>query len=288
MGIAYGVYYFIYSKYDKECQERKSIYERFYNISVQLDDFSKTQTKIDELKDSLEDAFAIYKDTFYSNEQNMNAYKVRILDLLKEIEISTEGEDTVVQTNTDDNIELQLKLKASYNKICKFLFELERYSKVNSIVMDYKDNVEIKASPILFSAEINDCFSGRSSVDFIDDEIRRAGYFKEISDKIDEVKDIGYIQSWRDFEPIPKSPFYYYYHVQPVKPAGGGGGGFIPSKPSITIDGIMYEKQNPMVIINGKFYYKGDVVNRSKIVQINKNSITVNHFGKMITIKMEN
>ena len=181
-----------------------------------------------------------------------------------------------------------MKLKASYNKICKFLFELERYSKVNSIVMDYKDNVEIKASPILFSAEINDCFSGRSSVDFIDDEIRRAGYFKEISDKIDEVKDIGYIQSWRDFEPIPKSPFYYYYHVQPVKPAGGGGGGFIPSKPSITIDGIMYEKQNPMVIINGKFYYKGDVVNRSKIVQINKNSITVNHFGKMFTIKMEN
>ena len=283
--VAYLIYSYIYCSYDKEFQDRKSVYERFSNINSQLDDFSSIQTKMDELDESLSEDFSIYKDTFYSNEQNINAYKVRILELLKETDIRLDKNDSVVQEKKDNSIEITLKIKASYKQICKFLFELERYSKVLSINMDYKENVEIKTVPILFSASVNDCFSGRYTIDFIDDDIRKAGYFKEISDKIEKEKNLGYIATWRDFEPIPKSPFYLYVPEKVVKTGGGGGK---VEKPSIVIDGIMYEKQHPMAIIGGKFYYVGDVYNGCKIIQINGNNIKVNKSGVIFTIKMEN
>ena len=284
--IAYLVYNYIYGSYDKDFKERKSVYERFSNINSQLDDFGSIQTKMDELDESLGEVFSIYKDTFYSNEQNINAYKVRILELLKETEISLQKDDSIVQEKKDNSIEITLKMKASYKQVCKFLFELERYSKVLSITMDHKENVEIKTVPILFSSEVNDCFSGRNTIDFIEDDIRKAGYFKEISDKIEKAKNVGYIQTWRDFEPIHKNPFYMYVPERTVKK--GGGGGVKVEKPSIVIDGIMYEKQHPMVIIGGKFYYVGDVYNGCKIIQINGNNIKVNKSGVIFTIKMEN
>lgn len=281
--VAYFVYDFVYLKAKKECNDRKAVYERFNNISVQLDDFGSIQMKMDELKDSLSEMFSIYKDTFYSNEQNVNAYKVRILDLLKETGISVK-EDDLVQENKDKTVEITLKLKTTYQKICKFLFELERYSKVLSFTMDYENNIEMKITPILFSPEVNDNFSGRNTIDFIDDDVRKAGYFKEISDKIFKAKDVGYIQTWRDFEPIPETPFYLYVPEKKVKVAAP----VTVAKPTIVIDGIMYEKQKPMVIIGGKFYYVGDVYNGSKIVQINVNNIKVNTSGTVFTIKMEN
>lgn len=281
--VAYFVYDFVYFKAKKECNDRKAVYERFNSISAEIDDFGSIQMKMDELKDSLTEMFSIYKDTFYSNEQNVNAYKVRILELLKETEIPVKEED-IVQENKDNTVEITLKLKTSYQKICKFLFELERYSKVLSLKMDYENNVEMKATPILFSTEVNDSFSGRNTIDFIDDDVRKAGYFKEISDKIFKAKDVGYIQTWRDFEPIPETPFYVYVVEKKAKVAAP----VAVSKPSIVIDGIMYEKQKPMVIIEGKFYYVGDVYKGSKITQINVNNIKVNTSGTVFTIKMEN
>ena len=32
---------------------------------------------------------------------------------------------------------------------------------------------------------------------------------KEIVDKIESVKNIGEINSWREFQPIPRNPFYF-------------------------------------------------------------------------------
>lgn len=280
--VAYFVYDFIYFKYNKECNDRKSVYERFRSISTEIDDFGSIQMKMDELNNSLTDMFTIYKDTFYSNEQNVNAYKERILVLLKETGIPVK-EENVIQENKNNTVELTLKLKASYQKTCKFLFEVERYSKVSYLTMDYENNVEMKITPILFSSEVNDNFSGRNSVEFLDDDVRKAGYFKEISDKIFKIKDVGHIQTWRDFEPIPETPFYFFVQEKPVKTTT-----VTATKPTIVIDGIMYEKQKPMVIIEGKFYYVGDVYKGSKIVQINTNNIKVNNNGGVFTIKMEN
>ena len=286
-GVAYACYVYVYSKYAGIRDERKGVYEKFYNISKQLDDFVKIQTNMDEQKNSIMEPLTIYEDTFYSNEQNKTAYKVRLLDLLKSLDISV-NDESIVQEQKDDNIVVTMTINIDYEKVCKLLFELERYSRVDSIDMDYKGNFVIVTSPILFDEQINDCFSGRSSIDFIDDDIRRTGYFREVYDKIMEVKDVGDIPSWREFQPIPKNPFYFY--VPPKKVTGTGGGGKVHyGKPDkIVIDGIMYETKKPIVIIEGKFYYVGNTYKNCKIVKINENSINVNYYGKVYTIKMEN
>jgi hypothetical protein len=182
---------------------------------------------------------------------------------------------------------MKITINTDYERLCRFLFEIERYSTVDNIEMNYKGDIVINTSPILFDDQINDCFSGRSSIDLIDDDIKRAGYFKEIVDKIDSVKDIGEISSWREFQPIPRNPFYFY--VPPKKTSGGSGNKVYYTKlEKIPIDGIMYDKQKPMVIIEGKFYYVGSTYKNCKIVQINENNIKVNHYGKIYTMRMEN
>ena len=286
IAMAFVVYNHFYCKYDVIRNERKEVYEKFYNISKQLDDFVSIQTKIDEQKDSMFEYFSIYEDTFYSNEQNKTAYKVRILDLLKSLEI-TINEDALAQEQSGDNILMKVTFNTDYERFCKFLFEIERYSIVDKIEMNYKGDIVIAASPILFDTRINDCFSGRSSIDLIDDDIRRSGYFKEISDRILKIKDLGDLPSWRDFQPIPKTPFYFY--VPPKKVVKGSGGQVYYAKPDkINIDGIMYDKQKPIVIIEGKFYYVGNTYKNCKIVQINENNIKVNCYGKIYTMRMEN
>ncbi len=286
-GLAYVCYTYVYTKYANIRNERKSVYEKFYNISKQLDDFINIQTSMDENKNSIMEPLTIYEDTFYSNEQNKTAYKVRILDLLKSLDITIKDED-IVQAQRGDNVSITVNMNTDYERVCKFLFEIERYSVIDTIDMDYKGNFKIVTSPILFDGQVNDCFSGRSSVDSIDDDIRRSGYFREIYDKIMEVKNVGDIPSWREFQPIPKNPFYYY--VPPKKVSGSGSGKVINyGKPDkIVIDGIMYESKKPIVIIDGKFYYVGSTYKNCKIVQINESNIKINHYGKIYTVKMEN
>ena len=289
IGVAYVCYNYLYLKYAGIRDERKGVYEKFYNISKQLDDFVNIQTKIDEKNNYLEEYFSVYEDTFYSNEQNKTAYKVRISDLLKSLDITINDEAiTQEQKEDEDNISMKITINTDYERLCKFLFEIERYSTVDKIEMDYKGNIVVYTSPILFDEPINDCFSGRSSIDLIDDDIRRAGYFKEISDKIlEEINNIGEMHSWREFQPIPKSPFYFYVPPKKTKVGIGGSGGYRPME-KINIDGIMYDKQKPMVIIEGKFYYVGSTYKNCKIIQINENNIKVNHYGKVHTIRMEN
>ena len=287
-GVAYVCYTYVYGKYALERDERKGVYEKFYNISKQLDDFVNIQTNMDEQKNSIMEPLMIYEDTFYSNEQNKTAYKVKILDLLKRLDITTD-EESISQEQKDDNISTTITINTDYERVCKFLFELERYSRIETITMNYKGDLVIVTSPILFDQQVNDCFSGRSSIDSIDDDIRKSGYFREIYDKIMEVKDVGDIPSWRDFQPIPKNPFYYY--VAPKKVSGGSGGGKAINygKPDkIVIDGIMYDSQKPIVIIEGKFYYVGNTYKNCKIVKINESSININHYGKIYTVRMEN
>ncbi|MCR4662589.1 MAG: hypothetical protein K5622_01715 [Endomicrobiaceae bacterium] len=287
LGLAYVCYNYIYLKYANVRDERRGVYEKFHNISKQLDDFVNIQTSMDEQKNSIMEPLSIYEDTFYSNEQNKTAYKVRILDLLKSLDIPTK-DGAITQEQRDDNLFVTVTINTDYERVCKFLFELERYSNIKTIDMDYKGDFVIVTTPILFDEQINDCFSGRSSIDSIDDDIRKSGYFREIYDKIMEVKDVGDIPSWREFQPIPKNPFYYYV---PPKAAGTGGAKRVVNygKPDrIVIDGIMYEAHKPIVIIEGKFYYVGNTYKNCKIVQINENNIKVNYYGKIYTIGMEN
>ena len=289
--ILYLIYNFFYLKYYKEYNSRTDVYNRFYNINIVLDDFTNIQTRMDEESKDIENIISEYEDTFCTNEQKINSYKDKIKDLLQEIEIPI-LDDTISQEEKEDkSIEFELNLRADYSQICKFLFELERYSAVSFISMDYLGNVKIKVKPILFSTPVNDSFYGRTSVDFIDDDIKRIGFFKEISDQIFEIKDVGYIQTWRDFEPIPKDPFYFYEPIRQTKVTNNTKKKKklkpqLKVPPTIVLDGIMYEKINPVVIIDGKFYYTGSVYKNCKIIKINENSIDISYYGNIYNIKM--
>ena len=109
-------------------------------------------------------------------------------------------------------------------------------------------------------------------------------YFEEIFDKTQKAKkNLGKIPTWEDFKPVPRSPFY---KVPKVSSSGGkvySGG----SAPSISIDGIMYDKTDPIAIIGGKFYHLGDTYGGAKIVNINPSSIQVNYYGRIHTYKMK-
>lgn len=282
LGIFYAIYVYVYSEFKNEYNERVKVYGRFLNVNAQLSDFGNFQMKIDEQKDSIFETITPYQEFFVPNNQNISSYKEKIVKLLKKNDIEVK-ENSITQTQNDNNISLEIKINATYDQICKFLFEIENFSSISNIKMDYKGNVVMNCSPILFSEQINDNFSGRGSKVGLDD-ITTAGYFKEIFDKIQGVKDVGYITTWRDFEPIPKNPFYFYVAPKKVKTGYVGGG----VKPEIVIDGIMYETKNPIVIIEGKFYYTGDRYKKAKIVKINQNNIKVENYGKVYTIKMEN
>ena len=283
--ILYVVYFYVYSKNKNNYNERVAVYERFYNISIQLDDFSNIQMKMDEQRDSIIETTSYYQDLFNSNDQNINSYKNRVSKLLEKSGIDLK-DSSIVQIQKGNNIALQIKTIADYPKICSFLFEIEKFSEVSNIKMDYKNNVVMECSPILFSGQVNDNFSGRISKVKVDD-VAAIGYFKEIFDKIQEVKNVGYIPTWRDFEPIPNSPFYHY--VAPKKTVKKSGSYVVKSeKPEFVIDGIMYEKNNPIVIIEGKFLYTGDKYKNAKIVKINQNNIKVEYYGKTYILKMEN
>ena len=288
LSVACVCYVFVYSKYAGIRSEKKMVYEKYYDINKQLDDFANMQMKMNDQIDSLSEPFFVYEDTFYSNEQNKTAYKVKILDLLKSLGVNVGSESLVQEQTKDGNISMKIKINTEYERLCKFLFEIEKYSIIDNISVDYKGNIVIQVSPILFDEQTSDFFSGKSSIDLIDDDVRKAGYFKEIADKIDEVKEIGEVNSWREFQPIPRNPFYYY--VQPKKNTDTASVNKVSNakQDKIKIDGIMYDKQNPMVIIDGKFYYIGGTYKNYKIVQINENNIKVNNSGKVYTIKIEN
>jgi hypothetical protein len=282
--VLYLVYVYVYSGYRNEYNEKNKAYDRFSNINVQLNDFVNIQTSMEEQKDTILKIISSYQDTFVPNSQKLNSYKEQVIKLLSKNDIEVK-ENSVTQIQNEKNIFLEININAKYAQICKFLFEIENFSKVLEIKMDYKGNVFIKCAPILFSDSINDNFSGRGSKVVMDD-VTTAGYFKEIFDKIQSLKEVGYIPTWRDFEPIPKDPFYFYVAPKKVKKVSYGVDK--SAKPEIVIDGIMYEKKNPIVIIEGKFYYTGDRYKKAKIVKINQNNIKVENYGKVYTIKMEN
>lgn len=283
--VAFLIYSNGYSKYKRIYHERYVVYERFNNISNQLDDFGTTQMNMDEQKDSVLETLSKYSDAFIPNTQILNSYKVRIAELLKEIGIENTKDTSITQIPKEDNIVVEIKMNATYEQICRFLFEIERVSAVTSIDMDYKGDTTIVCSPILYSTKINDNFSGRNSLLDMDD-VTKAGYFKEISDNVSGAKNVGYIPSWRDFEPIPKSPFYLY--VKPKAVAKKGYRAVSVEKPEIVLDGIMYEANNPMVIIDGQFYYTGSKYKNCRIVKINQNNIVIDCGGRSYTIRMEN
>ena len=160
--IAVFLYKNIYHKSEILYKERCSVYERFASINKQIDDFATIKMKIAEQEGFFLDVFNHFSSVFYPNDMIKNSYKAKVIDLLKNMKIDIDVREDVKQTNNEENIYLDVSFFAKYNTFCQFLFELEQFSKIESINYNYKGAVSIKSSPVLYSNEINDCFLGRN------------------------------------------------------------------------------------------------------------------------------
>lgn len=58
-------------------------------------------------------------------------------------------------------------------------------------------------------------------------------------------------------------------------------------KPSLQVTGILWDKQDPVVIVNGKFLKKGDEISGAKILDIQMREVTLSHNNKEFTISIE-
>jgi hypothetical protein len=104
------IYIFVYAKYSDMLNEKKVIYNRFYDINMQLNDFSTIQRSIDEQKEKINETVSEYQDYFIPNDEIINRYKVQIIKLLKQYEIKV-NEENIKQIQKNNNILLSLDFK---------------------------------------------------------------------------------------------------------------------------------------------------------------------------------
>ena len=167
-----------------------------------------------ETKLKIEDIIGSFPGEYVPNAMLLSDYKDRVLSVAEEysIKITTETIDRHPETGM---ITLTIGFNAKYETIYKFLFAIEMFSQVESFSIDGDSNVSVVCKPILYNAEIDSFFSGRG--DKMDD-LRAAGYFKEIFKKsTDAIETVGHIPSWRDIDPAPPDPFMNIFRPEQLK-----------------------------------------------------------------------
>lgn len=281
-----ALYQYVYKNFEMQLKENILLHEKFAGVYNDLEQFVKMNESMQETKAQIEDIIASMPLLDYvPNQDLLTGYRDRIIALAEKYSIK-DAVETIAKDEASGMVTLTLNFKLKYEPLYKFLFDIEMFSKVHSFSIVPDNNVEVQSSPLLYSAPVDDYFSGRSENM---DEVRAAGYFKEIFKKsADYASRIGHIPTWRDIDPAPKDPFYEYVPPKRNKVA-------LKSKvvrrkpPPIDISGIIFEASNPMVIIEGKIYKVGDFYKKNniivKIIAIQERTITVELDGQKYIIK---
>lgn len=287
-GIFFVVYNFYYLEKKAILNDKTNIYNKFYDIKVQVDNFDNIRNNIKDQEYRLEEIFAIYNDYYKSNDEIISSYKDMIEDFLKQHEIkitSTTINQEIVEGS--NNISLLISLTTSYDRLYQLIFDIERFSSVSDLKISYLGNVSFRCAPNLYSQEINDYFLGRKDLSM--GEMEADGYFKEISDKVIAEMNIGEYTTWKDLFPIPKNPLFPGY--VPKKDSSkkkGTGKVFKPLPSGIVLQGVMYEANIPIAIIDSKLLKVGNVHKGVRIVKINKNNVDVEYYNNIFNLKMAN
>ena len=164
---------------------------------------------------------------------------------------------------------------------------MERFSNISDLQFSYLGDVSFKCSPYLYSQEINDYFAGRKELSM--SEMEADGYFKEISDKVIEEMNIGEYATWKDLFPVPKNPLFPgYVRKKNVSSKTKEKKIFRPLPAGINLEGVMYESNIPIAIIDGKLFRVGNIHKGVRIVKINKNNVDVEYYGNIFKLKMAN
>ncbi|MCL2144129.1 MAG: hypothetical protein FWH43_01345 [Endomicrobia bacterium] len=272
--ILVALYQYVYKNFETQLKAQTLLRERYQGVYNDAEQFVKMNENMYETKMHIEDIISSMPLDFVPNHDLLTGYRDRIVAVADTYSIKNTTE-TVVKDEGTGMVTLTFNFNAEYDPLYKFLFDIEMFSKVASFSIDPDKNIEVVSSPILYSVSVDDYFSGRFEKM---EEVRAAGYFKEIFKKAsDFVNDIGHIPTWRDIDPAPKDPFYKY--IPPKKEAVGPKVIVRRKPPPIEISGIIFDAVNPMVIIEGKIYRVGDFYRKDsitvKIVAIKERTIEV-------------
>ena len=286
IGVYVLIYNNVYLKKKAILAERTDVYNKYYNVKVQVDDFDNIRNNMKDQEYMLDEIFSIYDGYYKTNDEIISSYKSMIEDFLVQHEVNVTS--TTIQESSDgNNLVLLLSFKMSYDRLYQLLFDIERFSSVSELQISYLGNVSFKCTPNLYSQEINDYFSGRRKMRM--GEIEASGYFKEISDKVISEMNIGEYATWKDLFPVPRNPLFPGYIKKKVSSAKGGGKKvYKPLPGGIVLQGVMYESNVPIAIIDGKLFRVGNVHKDVRIVRINKNNVDVEYYGNIFKLKMAN
>lgn len=282
--ILVALYQYVYIRFEAQLNEQNILHERYQSVYSDLEQFVKMNENMYETKTHIEDIIGSMPLDFVPNQDLLTGYRDRVIAVAEKYSVKNATE-TFVRDDASGMVTLTLNFKLKYEPLYKFLFDIEMFSRVNSFSIDPNGNVEVQSSPILYSAPVDDYFSGRFENM---EEVRTAGYFKEIFKKsADLVNGIGHVPTWRDIDPAPKDPFYEY--IPPKGTASAKKAVVRRSPPPIDISGIIFDAVNPIVIIEGKIYKVGDFYRKDgitvKIIAIQERTITIELDGQKYIIK---
>jgi hypothetical protein len=283
--ILVALYQYVYKNVETQLKEQQILRERFQGVYNDLEWFTKTNENMAETKILIEDIISKMPLNFVPNQDLLTGYRDRVIEVAERYSIKNATE-TIVRDDATGMVTLTLDFQAKYDTMFRFLFDIEMFSRVHSFSLDSENNATVVSSPILYSSQVDDFFSGRFEKM---DEVRTAGYFKEIFRKsADVVSGIGHIPTWRDIDPAPKNPFYQYV---PPRQAGGKRVAERRKPPPMDISGIIFDAANPIVIIEGKLYRVGDFYKKDditvRITAIQERTITVELDGLKHIIRFD-
>ncbi|MCL2799566.1 MAG: general secretion pathway protein GspB [Endomicrobia bacterium] len=277
----YFVYNFGYAKFIGDIKDRNSLNEKYKVIYADLLNFVKLNENMYDTRAKIEDIINGIPVKFEQNQVLIVTYKDRVFEAATESKINITNY-SIEKDEKTGMVTLKINFNAKYENTFRFLFAIEMFSIVKSVLIDENNDATVVSSPILYSSAVDNYFSG---VKERMDDFRTSGYFKELFEKSSmALKTLGHVPSSRDIKLVPRSPFYEY--IAPA-PAVKTTAAVRPESrlPTIQISGIMYDSENPIVIIEGKLYRQGDTYKNVKIVNIRERDIVVSLEDKKYIVK---
>jgi len=290
LGLLLFVYRFIYLSSLVDYRTSKQTYSTLKSANLDLSEFDNMKKNIEEQQPVFQETFEKYKDSFITNDELIHDYENKINDILKNNEVlkSSKSVQYILDDNEMKNILLNLNFNVPYDNVYFALFDIEKFSIISKFYMTNNYDVKMECKPILHEIELDEFFMGRSGYISTDKTLSNED-FKNLYNKLDKLSRFN-IPTWRDLLPVPRNPFILNLTPEqlkalkkPAKPKG------LPAKiKGIYIEGILFEKNAPVCVIEGNLYrtgsfYKDDV----KIIRIVKNGIVVNYKGFNYKIKTD-
>lgn len=281
------VYRFVFSNSLFNYKNAKDTYLTLKSANLDLSGFDTMKQNIEDKQAEYQEIFDKYQDSFITNDEIIHEYENKINEVLNNNEISkfTKSVQYILDENEMKNILLNLKFNASYDNVYFALFDAEKNSVIKKFLMFSNNDVSLECHPILHDVEVDEFFMGRSGYVSTEKTLNNDD-FKELYDRLIKLDNFN-IPTWKDLLPVPRNPFIpnispeQAKSIKLVKPRQ------MPAKiKDIYIEGILFEKNAPVCVIEGKLYKTGSIYkNDVKIIRIAQNGIIVKYKGFNYKIK---